>query len=548
MDAMGFSNRWSYGFAFGAISYSVLELFRERHIPKVFPDWAKAVAYLIGAFEVGLAYFPFFACLSTPYKATGAVMGICYSIFWITLVGWDWITCPNVEKWWNYQKPIYQWPWILSLIFLLGRFVCLLVKAVCKQCKAEQEDCEELMHTHQTEHVKRLLRKTAANSNSLNWFQRRVYEWDPHFKFPNRLIGTAIISLLTLYMIILKDLAWASAIFNWIDVPGNTPELFDVMRKCHHVTLVSAGLNMVVYVCHVLVCYRKQIKRLWKGHKDFLPKKLQNPSSAASVASIAKYSGWQIAFSLWGYAIIRIVHFLAAFLIAYGFVLQIKHGFGMELLKSVGTLLVTFGLLFALLKLQVLLVKYFFLQDKISPTDDKKPLALNNRNAFNCFNYFFFFYNVVMGITSCFLRMMISFMLGTWLVSRIDRTIMQKGYEKLDRGFCTWIGMIFADHYHSNPVMVCFCQLLISHVQDVQHDSSYSILNNAPCDPAHGRAKKRWRLFYTLLKNPHLIPLRKHHLRANVPLKLSSSPQADIVVRAWLMRSQAATELVSDNY
>uniref|UniRef100_A0A3B3ZE08 Uncharacterized protein n=1 Tax=Periophthalmus magnuspinnatus TaxID=409849 RepID=A0A3B3ZE08_9GOBI len=492
MDAMGFSNRWSYGFAFGAISYSVLELFRERHIPKVFPDWAKAVAYLIGAFEVGLAYFPFFACLSTPYKATGA-------------------------KWWNYQKPIYQWPWILSLIFLLGRFVSLLVKAVCKQCKAEQE---ELMHTHQTEHVKRLLRKTAANSNSLNWFQRRVYEWDPHFKFPNRLIGTAIISLLTLYMV---------PRYKYQSINQSISDTFST----------KTGLNMVVYVCHVLVCYRKQIKRLWKGHKDFLPKKLQNPSSAASVASIAKYSGWQIAFSLWGKAVCFITH---SFLTCFNALIHI------DILVFLMLSRVTFGLLFALLKLQVLLVKYFFLQDKISPTDDKKPLALNNRNAFNCFNYFFFFYNVVMGITSCFLRMMISFMLGTWLVSRIDRTIMQKGYEKLDRGFCTWIGMIFADHYHSNPVMVCFCQLLISHVQDVQHDSSYSILNNAPCGKSHGRAKKRWRLFYTLLKNPHLIPLRKHHLRANVPLKLSSSPQADIVVRAWLMRSQAATELVSDNY
>lgn len=35
----------------------------------------------------------------------------------------------------------------------------------------------------------------------LSWFQRRVYEWDPHFKFPNRIIGTAIISLIGLYTV-----------------------------------------------------------------------------------------------------------------------------------------------------------------------------------------------------------------------------------------------------------------------------------------------------------------------------------------------------------
>ncbi|KAK7929328.1 hypothetical protein WMY93_005723 [Mugilogobius chulae] len=217
-----------------------------------------------------------------------------------------------------------------------------------------------------------------------------------------------------------------------------------------------------------------------------------------------------------------------------------------ELFKDLGTLLIPFVFVFGLFKLQDLLVRFFFLQEKINVTDDQKPLALNNRNAFNCFNYFFFFYNAVIGITSCFLRMMISFILGTWLVSRIDRTIMQKGYERFDRGYRTWIGMIFADHCHNNPVMVCFCQLLLSHVQNIQHESNYSILNNAPSDSANCRVRKRWQLFYTLLKNPHLIPLRKHHLRANVPLKLSSSPQADIVVRAWLMCSQATTETVTE--
>lgn len=557
IDAMGFSNRWSYGFAFGAISYSVVELFQEQHMPRVFPSWAKAIAYLIGGFEVGLVYFPFFACLSTPFRITGAVMGILYSIGWIIIVGYDWFICPSGERWGHYQKLIYQWPWMLSLIFLLGRFIFLLVKAVKLQRKSEQEDSGEIAHVHQTQHVKRLLSRT-TQSKPLSWFERHIYEWDPHFKFPNRLIGTVIISLLALYTLLLTDLGFSSYIFKKLEgylIPDppyyhpapdelSTEEILDISKKCVHVTLASASLNMVVYICHVLVCYRKQIKRLWKGQKDYLPIKLQNPSSAVSVASIAKYCGWQIAFILWGFLIIRIVHLLPALIIAYG-VIEMKYGNAWIILTNLGTLLITFGLIFGLFKLQVLLVQYFFLQDKMSDTDKEKPLALNNRNAFNCFNYFFFFYNTVMGITSCLLRMMISFALGTWLVSRIDRTIMQKGYETLDMGFRTWVGMIFADHYHNNPVMVCFCQLLLCGFQQKQHHPDYSILHNTPyvSDTAKSRVMKRWRLFYTLLKNPHLIPLRKHHLSAKVPLKVSSSAQADIVVRAWLMRSQADPEL-----
>lgn len=41
-----------------------------------------AIVYLISALEVGLVYFPFFACLSTPFRTTGAVLGILYSLSW----------------------------------------------------------------------------------------------------------------------------------------------------------------------------------------------------------------------------------------------------------------------------------------------------------------------------------------------------------------------------------------------------------------------------------------------------------------------------------
>lgn len=39
----------------------------------------------------------------------------------------------------QYQKLIVQWPCILSLIFLLGRFVYMLVKAVRIRLQLEQE-------------------------------------------------------------------------------------------------------------------------------------------------------------------------------------------------------------------------------------------------------------------------------------------------------------------------------------------------------------------------------------------------------------------------
>uniref|UniRef100_A0A3Q3J290 STRA6-like n=1 Tax=Monopterus albus TaxID=43700 RepID=A0A3Q3J290_MONAL len=381
LDTMGsFSSRWSYGFAFGAVSSSVLLLFSERYIPFSVPTWARIV-YLVGALEVGLVYFPFFACLSTPFRIAGSAMGILYS---------------------------------------------------------------------------------------LSWFQSRVYEWDPYFKFPNRIIGTTIISLIGLYTMTLADYSLSSAVFDQADKWKDT--LKQLVIACNE----TSWLTTTIFASLNSVAYTKHLKRLWKGQRNFLPERFHKPQSALSVASIARYSGWQIAFTLW-YLIVHFVQFLFALLLVYALVLPVQHGKVLQMLTNLGIIL-TIGLVVGLVILQIVLVQIFFLQDKMSPADKRKPLAINNK-AFHCFNYFFFFYNVVMGVSNCIVRLLCSIVVGTWLVSRIDRTIMQRGYETMD-AYSTWIGMIFADHYHSNPVMVCFCQLLLSKMHERPTVSTYSTFNN----------------------------------------------------------------------
>uniref|UniRef100_A0AAV2LH86 STRA6-like n=1 Tax=Knipowitschia caucasica TaxID=637954 RepID=A0AAV2LH86_KNICA len=530
LDTIGsFSNRWSYGFAFGAVSSSVLLLFSDQYIPFDVPPWARAIVYLIGAMEVGVAYFPLFACLSTSSRAVGAALGILYSLCWIIVTVWDTFTCPG------------------------GKILAIRIHLQLEQ------DTEELMHLHQMQHVKRVLRRTSGLTQPQSWFQRKFYVWDAHFKFPNRLIGTAIISVIGLYTMTLADYSLSTVAFGQIDKWKETlkyltlscndtqsigamipdiEELIDVSRKCWLATTIFASLNSVAYTCHVLVCYRKQMMRLWKGQKTFIPDKFLNTSSAVSVASIARYSGWQIAFTLWGYLIVHFVHFLLALTFVYIFILPIQHGQILASLKNSGIILLTIGIVIFLVVIQVVLVQIFFLQDKMSPTDEHKPIALNNRKAFHCFNYFFFFYNVVMGFSNCIFRLLNSVIVGTWLVSRIDRTIMQRGYEHMDPGYRTWVGMIIADHYHTNPVMVCFCQLLVSHTLERQGLSAYSTFSNSPSDPSvNNKTRRRWALFYTLLRNPHLILLRKHHLTTASCL---TTPQCtDTVVKAVVLASQS---------
>ncbi|XP_068607128.1 STRA6-like [Brachionichthys hirsutus] len=561
LDTIGsLRNRWSYGFAYGAVSSSVLLLFSESYVPFYLPPWARATVYLVGALEVGLVYFPFFACLSTPFRAYGAVLGILYSLFWITTMVWDAFTCPGGKIMGKYQKIIVQWPCILSLIFLLGRFIYMLVKAVRIHLQLDVEEPGELMHQHQVQHVRNLLKKAPVNSKPLSWFQRRVYESDPCFKFPDRIIGTAIISLIGLYTATLADYSLSNMAFHQVEGWKNAleqlviscnqsealgamiphlEEFIEVARKSWLATTIFASVNSVAYSFHILACYRKHLKRLWRGQKGFIPERFHKHRAAVSVASITRYSGWQIAFTLWGYLIVHFVYFLVALTFAYALVLPIKNGKALIMLSNLGIILLTIGLVIGLMIFQVGLVHIFFLQDKISPTDEHKPLALNNRKAFHCFNYFFFFYNVVMGISNCIMRLLLSIVTGTWLVSRIDRTIMQRGYEAMDAGYSTWVGMIFTDHHHNNPVMVCFCQLLVSNTHERHAASLYATFSNAASESrVSNPARRRWKLFYTLLRNPHLILLRKQHLSSSS----SSSPQTALlpqtVFQAWVMASQ----------
>ncbi|XP_011482358.1 stimulated by retinoic acid gene 6 protein-like isoform X2 [Oryzias latipes] len=532
-----FSNRWSYGFAFGAMANMAFVFFRQEFRPFKLPSWAIAIEILLGALELGLVYFPFFACLSTPFRLPGSVMGILYSVFWIAITVWDVVTCPNVwvKDFAKRERIIFQWPSILSLIFLLGQYLHLLLIDIRIRLNLAEKESDTLVVTHQVQHVKRLLGRGSEQSKPFSWFQRWVYEWDPFFKFPTRIIGTVIISVIGLYRLTSEDLFWSYTIFDFLSNLYDEAwyvEFMEVVKVSWFAATILTCLTSCGYILHILACYRKHLRRFRTGQKSFLPLKLQNPKAAFCLASIAQYSGCQIAFTLWGYVIVHVVLFLFAVTFAYALVIPIKNGMGLSLLQTWGTGILNIGLIVALKAAQVVFVQIFFLQDKISPTDKQKPLSLNNRKAFSFFSYFFFLYNVGVGLTACILRLLLNMVIGTALVSRIDRSIMQKGYERLDLGHMTWVGMIFADHYHNNPVMLCFCQLLWSNTVKDQRKPAYSLLHNTTSGSfVKVRAWKRWMLSYTLLRNPQLILLRKHHLS-------SSSKQSETAVQAWVMVSQ----------
>ncbi|XP_032068884.1 stimulated by retinoic acid gene 6 protein-like isoform X3 [Thamnophis elegans] len=195
------NNRWSLAFAFGATADKVMFLFENDFFPEGLPELAKVFWILLTAFEVGISSYPFFVCLLTKHEVVGAILGFLYTAAWAVATIFDILDCPGDEAHFGtYSDPILMWPSVLFLFLLLGRFLCIFVRAVRNSSVQNQNDKDSLMEEYQSQYVQQLLRKPVLGNPKKNWFQRKLYQWDPYFKFPTRIISTIVIMFLCLYM------------------------------------------------------------------------------------------------------------------------------------------------------------------------------------------------------------------------------------------------------------------------------------------------------------------------------------------------------------
>ncbi|XP_053145633.1 stimulated by retinoic acid gene 6 protein-like isoform X2 [Hemicordylus capensis] len=545
-----FNNRWSFGFAFGSTADRLMFLFTQEYLPTNFPGWAKVFFLLLVAIEVGLSSYPFFVCLSTSNKIIGATLGFLYTATWLIVMVLD-MKCPQGQLIGAYEDYIIYWPSLLCQTFLLGRFLHILVKALTANCRQDTINEETLLlEVHQAQHVQQLMRKPPVEQSQKSWIRRKIYAWDPYFRFPSRMITTAVVILICLYMFISAEYMLSMLIIRQLkDLKSILEELVSHtnasqemesfligMEEFNNVTegvwistTVMTSLTSISFVFRILTCYRKHIKLLRAGKKHLFMSDDYSVSPSLSVVALGKYTSWQIAFSMWGYLVIHLVLFVAGMVLMYLVILPMKHGQWMQLLNKWGLVILSLVIIMGVKQLQVLMASQFFLQQKISPNDKQKPLALDNRKAFQNFSYFLFFFSVAVGLTSCLIRLLWSIVIGAWLIGRIDRAIMPQGFERFDKGFKTWIGMLFVDHYHTNPVLVCFCYILVTNGQtDLQRVTTHMILDRPKrtAPRVSAKARTRWLLFYTLLKNPDLMKLRKKPKPDSHSVDLSQPPFA----------------------
>eukprot|EP00055_Hartaetosiga_balthica_P008605 m.32615 g.32615 ORF g.32615 m.32615 type:complete len:1022 (+) comp6393_c0_seq2:174-3239(+) len=216
---------------------------------------------------------------------------------------------------------------------------------------------------------------------------------------------------------------------------------------------IIACLVHVIYLWHMLLCYKKHILRLCKGDRSFLPKKIETLSSSVAITDALKYSGFQIAYILGGWLINAFLLCILCLFIAFAVVLPLLHiyndwFFKPFLLHRLYPMFISVSFFI----IQLLLVRYVFAI--------KKTYAIRFQRLFHNMDFFVFFLNIFVGVYSFIARFVLTVATALLWIGRLDKNLLSRGYEMKDPGYRTYIGFLLLDYKYCNPTAMSFTHLL----------------------------------------------------------------------------------------
>ncbi|XP_070542910.1 stimulated by retinoic acid gene 6 protein-like isoform X2 [Ptychodera flava] len=578
-----YSDRIGFTAAFGISLISIIDLFIGNYYFVIdvgdVPFWAQGAVdtamQIVNVLMICYVYAPFFACLSTPQRLLGDVLGLLYCSFWTTYFQFSIIECPVSNGLEALLYVLLGLPQLVCFYILAIRYIWGIVRYIRRRREkrkiaegqeGKQDTVESKSHrwfiqstSHDTIYVKSLFKKPEPPPEKITWkmkFRNLFYESIPGFKYSRRMVCTTVIGLLLLYEVdvgyrLTLEYVFANASHLFRD-GGEVEEFFDVINASvtfYHAqrfvyTLsitfsVSSGVALVIsniYVLHMIVVYRRNMRRLYRGDRSFWPEKVV--IGPGLMVNTFKWSGYQLAYTLWGYFLTQLTLWFALMVIVYGLIYAwvddrtdssiIWYLIGEYWLSVVFAIVITV--------VQILETKYFYLQD------GGRSLAVNNRRAYHVTTYVMFYFNIILGLWSCLLRVLYSVIFGLLFLGRTDKCLLIHGWESLDSGHKAYLGFLQVEEQHTHPVMVIFADILLNFLHDkkssdLDQDSPVIVTTKGDSAASPSSAKKietdtdkdhetrklmdedtqkskrsriRWFVLYTLINNPILLADRKH--------------------------------------
>lgn len=338
-------------------------------------------------------------------------------------------------------------------------------------------------------------------------FLNKFYAYNKFYRFPNQFVLTNILTIfLTSYttfklssnsnkivnscakfakIVALNGLLLVNE--NWSEkkIPSNLnifgfiENLSEICQQIITNTIIITYLVSLSQIFMAIRAYKNHVLEAYQGKYDTIPAPSQMTNSKIISASV-HFSGFKIAYCLWGY--INLLFFTFIFVIIIKFFFSFKN-------------------LFVLMaKLLLPCIAFYFFKRYIIRsmaslvlTDSKKKLGLKNKKLYFLINYFAFFLNCFMTWFVCFMRFFGSFFVGIFFAFRLDHSVYCRKLEKKDPGFMSYVSFIHMEICLSHPIKLAFCELV----------------SEIPAKKKNTKFKNKWFLIYTLIKNPVLISYRK---------------------------------------
>ncbi|CAH1267947.1 STRA6 [Branchiostoma lanceolatum] len=525
-------NRWAYAITLGASTNMCVTLFNGSfgdHFNKWFtlPDndskpWLQQLIALVSAMEVGLVYFPFLVCLKTTYRMVGLPLGLFYSIMWFVVYVLEHMGCLNNPNFVSVDLETTL-PGAICHLILVVKFAELCKKFWSKGCRGlVDDDLDKVAQEGDFRYIRRLLIKTKPKTESwYRWYFRKYTRADDGIRLSARMTTTMVVSFLCLYSLAVLEIENGALLIEYIRQKfKNIDGMLYAFKVSWIVSGVAALLIHIVYILVIMVNYRKHMRALYRGDVSWMPSNFQS-STANSIYSGMNYSGTQIAFILWGF-VVQQATFLLICGALYGLVSYPK--LIVWILQYSGP---TIGVTTATLAVQMSLSAFVFSQRKINPTDKDRPLAIDNRKFYHVTSYFMFFFNVMKGLFTSLLRVLLGGFLGGMSQARIDRSVFMQGFENWDFGFKSYLGMLRIEVAHNHPVLLVFCQRMLNAAKRMREIKSWRDHNpelrpllsdvefnfNSKDARFKKRLKLKWLVLYTIVRNPKVVGTKKHVIR-----------------------------------
>ncbi|ESO90800.1 hypothetical protein LOTGIDRAFT_163685 [Lottia gigantea] len=327
----GDEDRMAYAAAFGSTATNCLTLIQGQFIPEDCPIWFKIPYAMLAVIEMGIDYYPLFACLSKKTSLIDSVIGLVYSVLWFLVNLAHCFDCTNNDEWVFRGQPIViQLPVLLCLLYLTAVFLSRLFNVVlhfviklfsgqfyvASQRKENEQMIKALdsqngpsLARYQVKHVKELFKgkwsalPTLDQLEELNGsvFSILKYRHDPTYRFSTRVTSTFSVALLCLYEFALisflgvdKTLDILQYHFDQVDnndiikifgegILYQLDLLLTVVRVSWYVAYSISTVVMVNYVLKIYLKYRLHSCRLMRGDYSFIPRHIRFMSNSQIV-------------------------------------------------------------------------------------------------------------------------------------------------------------------------------------------------------------------------------------------------------------------------